>query len=112
MAALGGGVSPVRVFWATPRATGYGNRRKRRRGLGRSLPRLGPGWGGRAGVPTTLTGGGGGVDLTVQMLGWPSGLLGTAIQHWRLLRSQSGGSARLYCTSGEKSRWRRGHTFE
>ena len=49
MAALGGGVSPVRVFWATPRATGYGNRRKRRRGLGRSSPRVQVGLGGRAG---------------------------------------------------------------
>ena len=59
-----------------------------------------------------MAGGGGGVDLAVQMLGWPSGLLGTAIQHGRLLRSQSGGQRGLYCTGGEKSRRRRGLTVE
>ena len=52
------------------------------------------------------------MDLAVQMLGWPSGLLGAAIQHGRLLRSQSGGQRGLYCTSGEKSRRRRGLTLE
>jgi len=59
-----------------------------------------------------LAGGGGGVDLAVQMLGWSSELLGATIQHERLLRSQSGGQRGLYCTSGEKSRRRRGLTFE
>ena len=59
-----------------------------------------------------MTGGGGGVDLAVQMLGWSSELLGATIQHERLLRSQSGGQCGLYCTSGEKSRRRRGLTVE
>ena len=59
-----------------------------------------------------MTDGGGGVDLAVQTLGWPFGLLGAAIQHGRLLRSQSGGQRGLYYTSGEKSRRCRGLTFE
>ena len=49
MAALGGEVSPARVFWATLVATGYGNGCRRRRGLGRSSPRVQVGLGGRAG---------------------------------------------------------------
>ena len=49
MAALGGEVSPARVFWATLGATGYGNGCRRRRGLGRSSPRVQGGLGGRAG---------------------------------------------------------------
>ena len=59
-----------------------------------------------------MTGGGGGVDLMVRVLGWSSGLLGATIRHVRLLRSQSGGQRGLYCTSGEKSRRRRGLTVE
>ena len=56
---------------------------------------------------TTLTGGGGGVDLAVQMLGWSSRLLGATIQHGRLLRSQSGGQDHQMYTRGEESPRRR-----
>ena len=36
-----------------------------------------------------MTGGGGGEELAVQVLGWSSGLLGATIRHVRLIRSQS-----------------------
>ena len=54
-----------------------------------------------------MTGGGGGVELAVRVLGWSSGLLGFTNRRGAVLWSGTGGQGAQVITGGEKLQQRR-----